>query len=139
MRKDLLEDARLLRDALRLAVPVEEEGKVLARRQQLMSVLEQEIVATPQRIKKFRARSYVHRGLLVVSAAAVLVVTLWIGMLISQSDSLQTPVAASRDTESPAVVTSSVSALAGDHPALDHPTLAPPTLAGKSFQTEVGH
>jgi len=114
---------------MRVAVPVEEEAKVSARRELLLGVLEREIVASPERVRKSRTRARLRRGLAIFSAAAALLGTLGIGMLISQSETASVPKTVSQLLPFSVDTTPLAPAPPKDHQ----------TLSGRSFQTEAGH
>jgi hypothetical protein len=135
MSREMLREARLLRDALRVAVPVEEEGKVLARRQQLLSVLEHEIASTPERLTKARTRVLLRSGLIALSAAATLLGALGLGMLISRGDQSSLPGSVTLQSKSPMIELSSDSKRPSGS---DIAGLRHPTLTGKTFQTDTG-
>lgn len=79
-----MSESNELRDALRVAVPVEPEETVTKRRELLLSVIEREIYATPGRIEREQARRSWRRSGRILGVAAALVATLGLGMLVAE-------------------------------------------------------
>lgn len=122
-------DSNELRDALRIAVPVEPEEKVAERRAALLSVIEREIYSTPKRIEQEQKRRSWRRSGRILAVAAALLGTLGLGMLVSEFEAERTNLSGG--------TLSTGSATTGQKSAEVLP--AHLSLAGQSYETGAGH
>jgi hypothetical protein len=122
-------DSNELRDALRIAVPVEPEDKVAERRAALLSVIEREIYATPRRLEQEqKKRTWQRRGR-ILGVAAALLGTLGLGMLVSEFEGgLRTDAGA--NVTAPSTEGIREAARQGEQRL---------SLAGQSYETGAGH
>ncbi len=82
MRPKLDGEGNLLRDAMRVAVPVEDPEKVAARREALLDVIERQVALSPERLKQAESRRKWVQGLRWSAAAAALVLAVGAGMFV---------------------------------------------------------
>lgn len=82
MRPKLESEANLLRDKMRVAVPVEEPEKVAARREALLKVIERQVALAPGRVRQAESRRKLTQGLRSTAAAAALMLAVGAGMFV---------------------------------------------------------
>ncbi len=124
-----MNDESELRDALRIAVPVEPEDKVAERRAALVSVLQREIALSPQRVERAQSRLKLRRAVQIASIAAALAATLGLGMLVSELGTDGAPSGrVASTTEAPSNSSSGAQKDGGRE-----------SLAGRTFETKDGH
>lgn len=124
-----MKDSNELRDALRIAVPVEPEEKVAERRAALLSVIEREIYATPRRVEQEQKRRFWRRSGRILGVAAALLGTLGLGMLVSEFEG------------SPSTDAGANLGAPSSHESHKSARKTEPhrSLAGQSYETGAGH
>lgn len=99
MREKLESSDNLLRDAMRIAVPVEEPGKVEQRREKLLRKIESQILLAPERAKKSESRRRWGQGLKWGSIAAALCLAVGAGMWLQAQHQGDAPSVAQKKLE----------------------------------------